>query len=352
MSSHRCSIIRFFCEFAAAQTYCAWQMRRGLMWPLPQRGKWLLIVSFLTHSSVFGAPYRYVPFDVPGATSTFLDGINNYGQIVGRYSGPTGAGAFLYDGSAFIDLPAHNGDEVLPQDINELGQIVGTLISESTIPGLLDTHGFLLDAGAFTVIDFPGATYTGIGGLNNLGEIVGGYTTSAGLGPGHGFSFDGTDFRSIDVPDAFSTQATGINDSGRIVGAFHRDNLLFGTGYAFQNGQFEILDTPFAQSLAPDDVNSSGVIAGTYLFSAFNSPFSGFVLDGPFVSLVHFPGAEETRVQGINDHNHLIGTYRKFDGPFRGFIAYPVPEPTTLTFSMASMAVLAIIRRLRALTGR
>ena len=65
--------------------------------------------------------------DFPGADSTEACGINNRGQVVGRY----------------WDL---NGG-----------------------------YGYLLDKGLFTTIDFPGAWSTDAYGINDRGQVVGGY---------------------------------------------------------------------------------------------------------------------------------------------------------------------------------
>jgi uncharacterized membrane protein len=296
---------------------------------------------------MLAVPYRYVSFDVPDSTSTSLEGINNFGHIVGNYSSASGGGAFLYDGSSFIDLPDHNGHEIVPHDINELRRIVGTSFSESPSPGRLVTHGFLLEGDELTIIDFPGAAYTGISSLNNLGDFVGGYVVGPGLGPGLGFVSDGVEFTSIEITDAFANDAAGINDVSMIVGTFHADNLLFSQGYLFESGILNVLDTPFAEALRPDDINSQGVVAGSFLFSAFNSPFRGFVMDGAEWSLIHFPGAEETRVQGINDNNQLVGTYSFADGRSHGFVAFPIPEPTTIRLLFSSVTIICFLNRTR-----
>jgi hypothetical protein len=65
----------------------------------------------------------FTPIDVPGAFDTEASGINDAGQIVGRY--------------------------------NNL------------------TQNFLLAGGSFTPIDVPGATFTLAYGINNAGQIVG-----------------------------------------------------------------------------------------------------------------------------------------------------------------------------------
>src|ERR1700736_6313005 len=61
----------------------------------------------------------------------------------------------------------------------------------------------------FTTIDVPGARVTGAAGINDSGQIVGGYS-----GPpdphGHGFLDTSGSFSKIDVPGATDTGAKGI----------------------------------------------------------------------------------------------------------------------------------------------
>ena len=68
---------------------------------------------------------------------------------------------------------------------------------------------------AFITIDFPGAILTNAQGINAGGEIVGGYTDTAGRQ--HGFVLSGGQFQSIDVPNSRSTFARGIGPDGEIV---------------------------------------------------------------------------------------------------------------------------------------
>src|SRR5207247_818208 len=76
----------------------------------------------------------------------------------------------------------------------------------------------LLDNGAFTTIDVPGATRTAPFDINNRGQIVGDYTDVNGTS--HGFLLDKATFTTIDPPGSVFTQAIGINAAGRIVGDF------------------------------------------------------------------------------------------------------------------------------------
>jgi uncharacterized membrane protein len=96
-------------------------------------------------------------------------------------------------------------------DINAAGQIVGGFEP----PG---HHGFLLDKGTFTLIDFPGAFGTDALGINAAGQIVGRYVDASSLL--HGFLLDKGAFTTIDPPGSTFTEAIGINTAGQIVGDY------------------------------------------------------------------------------------------------------------------------------------
>src|SRR4051812_4413319 len=70
---------------------------------------------------------------------------------------------------------------------------------------------------SFTQIDPPGAFSTGANGINDAGQIVGGFNDSTGT---HGFLYTGGSLTQIDVPGASFTTVFGINDAGQIVGQF------------------------------------------------------------------------------------------------------------------------------------
>ena len=76
-------------------------------------------------------------------------------------------------------------------------------------------HGFVLDKGEYTVIDYPGATSTNLYAINPAGQIVGGAYSN---GVFTSFLLEKGTYTSIDVPFGTQTAATGINPSGAIVG--------------------------------------------------------------------------------------------------------------------------------------
>ena len=46
---------------------------------------------------------------------------------------------------------------------------------------------------------------------------------------------------------------------------------------------------------------------------------------------MNVPGAVSTGITSINDRGDLAGYYVDANGNFNGFVAYTVPEPSTLT---------------------
>ena len=124
----------------------------------------LVVAAFA--SSVSAAPYTFTTLDFPGASSTLAFGINNAGQVVGRFSDSSGG-----------------------------------------------RHGFINTGGTFTTLDVPGAGFTHAFGINNAGQVVGVFLDSSG---GHGFIDTGGTFTTLDVPGASFTEAVGINNAGQV----------------------------------------------------------------------------------------------------------------------------------------
>jgi uncharacterized membrane protein len=112
----------------------------------------------------------HVPF--AGATSSAALDINAQGDVVGRYVGANGRRMFLrtrqgdyqsieYPGAVATGLVGE------PGGINDKGDIVGPILEGSK------TKGFLLDAGGFQVIDFPNTDFVVPADIDNHGNIVG-----------------------------------------------------------------------------------------------------------------------------------------------------------------------------------
>lgn len=122
----------------------------------------------------------YTTIDVPLARSTRPQGINSRGQIAGAYTDAAKINhGFVYSDGVFttIDLP---GGAVQYLTINPQGDLAGIFNNPAV------THGFVIRGDSVTVIEFPGAKWTHIHGMNAAGEIVGMYGDQAGKTHGYG----------------------------------------------------------------------------------------------------------------------------------------------------------------------
>src|SRR3546814_13684719 len=69
----------------------------------------------------------------------------------------------------------------------------------------------------FTTIDYPGADFTDVRGINNAGEIVGYAQNASG---NFGFKYSGGHFSRLPpAPGRRTINGNGINDSGMTVGS-------------------------------------------------------------------------------------------------------------------------------------
>jgi len=286
-----------------------------------------------------------IPFPVQG---TFLEGINNSGQISGNYGNKSSLtyGLLLSHGqwTSFADPnagtgPATTNPPFFPGTdavkINDQGQIVGFYVTESN-----EEHSFVLSDGHFTTIDPPGAyfnpgpSFTNVdqaADINDLGQIVGGYTDSSNVT--HGYLLSHGQYTTLDDPNASGgfTFANAINNSGQIVG-FYFDSNGIAHGFLLSDGHYTTFNDPNAptgnQGTFFDGINDSGQIVGYFVDAAGND--HGFVLsDGQYTALNDLnagPGKNEGTVPGgINDEGLIVGFYADANFVAHGFLAIPVP---------------------------
>jgi hypothetical protein len=257
--------------------------------------------------------------DLPGATFTAAQGLNNKDEVVGYYYDQQDAlHGFKWKNGLFwaMDYPGSIG--TVPSKINESGDIVGYFYDPTGLP-----HGFVYGNGQWSRIDFPGSTDTVAYGINSDGDIVGSYDDTQLVS--HGFRLRNGRFAEIDSPFGQQTVLTDMNDAATYVG-FACDDCFNGPQYGFvgRSGRFSQLNMPTAQFTEPISLNNGGMIVGNFFASneLFDSGF--FQLYGYLHVANTFADAgftSNTYIFGNNDRKQFVGQTWDFSrGRWVGYI--------------------------------
>jgi uncharacterized membrane protein len=157
----------------------------------------------------------------------------------------------------------------------------------------------------YTSIDYPGATFTQVFGINNSGKLVGeamiGATTIT-------FEYDSKKrtFAVLpNVPGAPITGALGINDAGVITGSAG-DGATDDRGFILDKGAFTFFANPgwaFTQGRAIS--NTGGLVSG-YSFDG-NATYIAFIYDVKRNTFTNLLPSSFTIAQGINGRGDVVG---------------------------------------------
>ena len=253
--------------------------------------------------------YNFTTVDVPEASRTTVNGINNAGDMVGSYFPGQTASAFYYNAGQAkfrtVHIPRSSVDAAY--GINDNGEIVGGDYTSAQ-------NGFSFFNNQFQFLNF-GAIANYAAGVNNQGAVVGLYLDVCCNG--HGYLYQGGQLTTLDFPGGASAGANGINDSNVVVGGWH-DSAGVGHGFEWDAGTYTSIDVPGATATNAFGINSQNTIVGFFSDSAGN--YHGFVLSGGAYTTVDVPGAKSTAIFGINDSGVLVGQYG-MNGKVHGFVA-------------------------------
>ena len=200
----------------------------------------------------------YSTIDYPGATYTYLNGINDLGQIVGYGSGSEITG-FQYDvqTQSFTTITCPKVFETLPYAINNNGVIAGTVRQSARI------YGFEITGSRCTHIVPPGIVYEVVlSALTAKGGVVGNFT-NAYLNEQY-FTWNGT-YKLLNIPSSISLQINGVNPAGTAIVGYHAPPTGGSQGFLFQNGILSHLQFPGSAYTKAFGINSSGVVVGFFV---------------------------------------------------------------------------------------
>lgn len=168
----------------------------------------------------------------------------------------------------------------------------------------------------YSNIQVPESSATSPTGINNNGEIVGYYETSAG--EVYSFVLSDGDFTTISCPGEITgTFAYGINDNGVLVGYYGEDHKNF--GFVYENGECKKL-AEFKDSVVyPTGIDNKGTIVGYYFEGNINQ---GFELEDGKYKEITVPNSSQTIPWGINQAGDISGAYYDASGNEHGFLLH------------------------------
>ncbi len=255
-------------------------------------------------------------FDYPAGAGTLTEPqkITSHNEIVGIFIDPSGVRAgFTRDAdgtfSAPIIEPNDAGNYTEGRGINDSGTICGDFIGSDGF-----FHGFFLSDGVFTEYDVPGAVggtqvfgiaengdfsgdtvpnnsgifqgfrsvggnviplkigaaalFSGVYGINGLGQFTGYYTDSTGINHGFFLGNSGKLRFPVDPQGSTGTIIFGLNDRDWYVGRFS-DNSGVTHGVLFVSGNKAFaFDFPGSTFTSFNGINQRNYICGRYLDAA------------------------------------------------------------------------------------
>jgi hypothetical protein len=261
--------------------------------------------------------FNYAPIAYPGSAFTIVNGINNGNAVVGSYfDSAAHIHGFIYRQGKFmaVNFPGATATEIL--GINDFGDIVGRY----QLPGPLNFHGFLRHNGIFSSLDMPKATFgTMAFGIDKAGKVVGSYDNA------HGFVYEAGTFRTLDAPqlqgEPSDTQLNGVNNLGWIAGQVFTRGIW--RGFWLVGSDLDFLEPAGGIDSQVTGINGRGDIVGCH------DSQSGFVAfrvedgEGP-ENRERFPVQSRLAscASGINFARVVVGNYFTVKRPY-GFLAVP-----------------------------
>jgi len=280
--------------------------------------------------------YTFRTFDVPGATGTQVNGVNDGGVIEGAFTDASGQHGFVAGpvGLARFDFPGTSG-VTQAFAIDNAGDVVGVYTDAAGA-----SHGFRRSpGGAITALPpAPGAgTGSGQGtfptGITDSGEIVGFSVGPDGVAHGYAQSPDGR-FTVINAPGAGAAAGQGtflfsVDDRGVICGGYVTSgNVEF--GLVDRGGQITSIDDPATPQNAAGGTDADGfargVMVGDYIDA--NGGELGYLdRGGRFLAVADPAGSDApgrgTVITATNDQLTLAGFYITSSGADHGLLAHP-----------------------------
>lgn len=241
-----------------------------------------------------------------------------------------------------IDVPGAQSTSV--NGINNLGQMVGGYTDGT------NAHGFVYDGNNFSTVDYTMQGNTALKDINDSGKIVGGFSRDIdGMYYWNDFIYDGQSFTSFSFPGISGlteTSLNGINDAGAVAGGYYDWADNSSNGFLYQNGEFTI----YPSTAIFVDVNDTGTMIGFEPDAWYSSTFDGTHLETIVLEEAN-PWGLDVWASGINDAGQIAGEYADFDLNMSLGFVYDGNELTVISYPGAIYTTVSGINDLGQLVG-
>jgi hypothetical protein len=282
-----------------------------------------LLGTFAQQAANSGSIEVITTFDYPGTgNATLPQKINEIGDIVGEFIDSSGVvRGFVRFGNGSFGAPIVDPNDTVGftegRGINNFRKVIGDyVISDGTL------HSFSLFGNTFTEYDVPGAVQTNLLGINERGDLTGGFDPD-GSGVFQGFIDRHGTITSFSVPDGVGgTFAYELNDTRRLTVGYYIDaSGIFHGYYRDHNGALHFpIDPPGSVRTVLFGVSDTNFVVGRYADASGATHGLFFVPPDNFFTF-DYPGSTFTSLNGINLFGFICGRYNDAAGTGHGFIA-------------------------------
>ncbi|MBF6596309.1 MAG: hypothetical protein IVW51_17920 [Thermaceae bacterium] len=275
---------------------------------------------------VISVPSIFTTLDGPGGSPTTFNGLSNTNTIAG-FTTNNGINSNFTRSSSGTFTPLNLGDPAGSANaVNNLGTVVG----------VANGNAFMLSGGKQTTLTPPGSSASVAFGINDLGTIVGQYTSGA---TSPGFVYANGTFTTINVPTAMQVFVQGINNNGLAIGFYSPDGThQHGFTYNTKNQQLTLLPDPSTSRITTANplvltqflgLNDYSEAVGYYqtqdgsqygfVFNLATNVYS--FVDDPNAAPVK--GVQITQITGVSNTAQVTGFFIDANGVQHGFFATP-----------------------------
>lgn len=311
----------------------------------------------VTGQSTLAGNLQYRAFIYQNGTMTDLglpgdnsrgNAINNLNQIVGTTFVPGGSPfqprGFLYSQGSVTDLGTLGGASTYANGINHAGQVVG-----ASDPGDAVGTAFIYQNGSMVAIPAGnGSTSSEASAINDHGAVTGRGSTETSLTP---FIYENGLLTLLRDAQGRIPLGAGadINNAGIVTGSARFDGSVKTSAFIYENGVTRSIGSLGGNWSSGASLNERGEIVGTSTLAG-GSVYNAFFYSDA-IGMVNLndlidagSGWVLSNATSINEAGQIVGS-GLYNGVQRAYLLTPVPEPSSL--ALASLGLWMTWRQAR-----